>query len=148
MLKNSKKESTTKKTEVLRWNRRMIWAFTMQGGKPFCLICKKLLSQNKDGNVKRHHETNHKNFSRNYLSKFQLRKIKLAELKTSLQNQQTFMTAFSKEADEVTEASFLVTWNIARTKRPYLEDEFAKKIAADVIGVLDPKNKKFQKRIL
>ena len=114
----------------------------MQRDKPLCLICKKLLSQNKGGNMKRHHETNHKNFSWDYLPKSQLRNIKLAELKSSLQNQQTFMTGFSKEADIVTETNFLVAWNIARAKRPYSDSEFAKKIAADVVDVLDPENKK------
>ena len=40
-----------------------------------------------------------------------------------------------------------MAWNIARAKRPYLDDQFAKNIVADVVGVLDPENKKLQKHI-
>ena len=97
---------------------------------------------NKGNNVKCHYEINRKNLSRDYPPKSQLRKIKLAELKSSLRNQQTFITAFNKEAlnktafnkeDVVTEASFLVAWNIASAKQPYSDGEFAKTVA-DVVA--------------
>ena len=114
MLKDSQKRKYEKRNRSFKMEWEDDWTFTMQGDTPLCLVSKKLLNQKKGSNVKRHHETNHKNFSRDYLSKSQLRKIKLAELKSSLQNLQTFMTAFSKEADVITEASFLVAWNIAR----------------------------------
>ena len=51
-------------------------AFTVQDNKPLCLIFHKLLGQNKwsAGNVKRHYETNHKNFSSIFPPKLEVRK--------------------------------------------------------------------------
>ena len=82
MLKGSQKRKYEK--ENRRFKMEWDWVFTMQGDTPLCLVSKKLLSQKKGSNVKRHHKTNHKNFSRNYPSKSQLRKIKLAELMSFL----------------------------------------------------------------
>ena len=43
-----------------------------------------------------------------------------------------------------TEASFVISWNIARAKRPYSDSEFVKKNIAEVVAVLDPNNTKLQ----
>ena len=48
--------------------------FTSQENKLLCQICHKLLSQNKGSLVNRHHETNYKNFSRNYPPKSDMKK--------------------------------------------------------------------------
>ena len=113
-------------------------AFTSQGNKPLCLICHTKLSQNKGSNVKRHHETNHKNFSSNYPPKSDIRKRKLTKLKSALESQQRFIKVFSMEFDVMTEASFVMSWNIARAKHPYSDCEFVKKNIADVVAVLEP----------
>ena len=57
------------------------------------------------------------------------------------------MKVFSKESDATTEASFLMSWNIARFKHPYFDYEFVKKNITDVVAVLDPNNKKLQRLI-
>ena len=46
------------------------------------------------------------------------------------------------------EASFLMSWNIGRSKHPYSACEFVnKKNITDVVAVLDPNNKKLQRLI-
>ena len=50
------------------------YAFTGQDNKPLGLICHNLLGQNKCSNVKRHYETNHKNFSNNFPPKSEVKK--------------------------------------------------------------------------
>ena len=50
------------------------YAFISQENKPLCLNCNQFLSQNKDSNLKRHHETNHKNFSNSYPPKSKKKK--------------------------------------------------------------------------
>ena len=129
----------------LEWEEN--YAFTSQGNKPLCLICHTKLSQNKGSNVKRHHETNHKNFSSNYPPKSDIRKRKLTELKSALESQQRSIKVFSMESDVMTEASFVMSWNIARAKHPYSDCEFVKKNIADVVAVLEPNNKKLQRLI-
>ena len=76
-----------------------------------------------------------------------MRKRKLSELKSTLSGQQTFMKGFGKECDAVTEASFVMSWNIARAKQPYSDCEFLKKNIADVVAVLDPGNKRLRQRV-
>ena len=58
------------------------------------------------------------------------------------------MTIFSNQANNVTEASFVIVWNIARAKRPYGEGEFTKENLEVVLKVLDANNAALQKVIL
>ena len=44
--------------------------------KPMCLICNIELAHNKKGNIKRHYETKHMNFSEEYLLNLNHRKKK------------------------------------------------------------------------
>ena len=53
----------------------------------------------------------------------------------------TILTAFTKEADVTTEASYAIAWNIARSKHPYSDGEFLKKNILQVVSTLDPSNK-------
>ena len=135
-------ENRTFKTE---WEEE--FGFTDNGGKPVCLICHASLNHYKTSNLKRHYEAKHKKFHTNYPPKSELRKNKLNELKSSLNAQQNLLKTFSKEADTTTEASFIISWNIARFKHPYSDGEFIKKNISEVVAVLDPKNTKLQRLI-
>ncbi|XP_035229717.1 protein FAM200A-like [Stegodyphus dumicola] len=52
---------------------------------------------------------------------------------------------FSNQANNVTEVSFVIAWNIARAKRPYGERKFIKKNLEDALKVLDPNNEALHK---
>ena len=97
--------------------------------------------------MERHHETRHSNFSNNYPLKSALRRSKLTELKSLLNSQQTLIKTFNKEGNTTTEASFIISWNIARAEHLYSDGEFVKKNIAEVIAVLDPNNRKLQRLI-
>ena len=120
------------------------YAFTAHKNKPLCLICYKLVGQNKDSNAKRHHKTNHKNFSSKFPPKSKVRKSKLTELKSALASQHRFLKVFSKESDVTIEVSFHMSWSIMCSKHPYSDCEFVKKNITDAVVVLDPNNKKLQ----
>ena len=144
---NTKKRKYEEENRALNVEWKEANAITFHENKSLCLICHKLLGQNKGSNVKCHHETNHKNFSSKFPPKSEARKTKLTELKFVQASQQRFMKVFSKESDARTEASFLMSWNIARSKHPYSDCEFVKKNITDVVAVLDPNNKKLQRLI-
>ena len=59
----------------------------------------------------------------------------------------TILTGLSKEADVATEASYAIAWNIARSKRPYTDDEFLKENILHAASILDLSNKKLQRFI-
>lgn len=124
------------------------FAFVSHNGKPLCLICNATLSQYKGSNLSRHYETNHKNFSRDFPPNSELRKNKLSSLKARLQGQQTVMASFNKQAELAAEASFAISWNVARAKRPYSDGEFLRKNISDVVAILDPGNAKLQRQIM
>ncbi|XP_040077865.1 general transcription factor II-I repeat domain-containing protein 2-like [Ixodes scapularis] len=123
------------------------FAFTDKNGKPLSLTCNAAISHHKASNVRRHYESNHKTCSRDCPASSELRKVKLAQLKSRLQNQQSLMKTFSKESDVAATASFSIAWNIARTKQAYLEGEFVKTNISDVVALFDPNNKDLQRRI-
>uniref|UniRef100_A0A0L8H4L9 Uncharacterized protein n=1 Tax=Octopus bimaculoides TaxID=37653 RepID=A0A0L8H4L9_OCTBM len=60
-------------------------------------------------------------------------------------HRRTLSTTSSKEVDTTTEASFVMSWNIARTKRPYSDGEF--KNIAEVVAMFDPNNTRLQQLI-
>ncbi|XP_065654636.1 protein FAM200A-like [Hydra vulgaris] len=57
------------------------------------------------------------------------------------------ISSSSKELNITTEASFIIAWNIAKSKRPYTDGEFVKQNLFDVTSVLDPYNSKIQRLI-
>lgn len=121
--------------------------FVERNGKPMCLLCQATLSQYKASNIKRHYETNHNGFSKEFPNDSQLRKAKLKSLKENFHKQSTVMSMFTKEADLTTEAGYLLAFNIAKAKKPYTEGEFVKTNISQVVSILDPENKKLQKLI-
>lgn len=51
--------------------------FVDRNGMPMYLLCQVTLSQFKTSNLKRHHDTNHSGFNKDFPVGFQLRKTKL-----------------------------------------------------------------------
>ena len=56
----------------------------------------------------------------------ELRKCKLAELKSGMCQQQILFSAFIKESVSLTDASYAIAWNIARAKQFYADGGFIK----------------------
>lgn len=104
------------------------FAFIDNHGSSLCLICKASISNYKVGNLRRHYEGTHAQFSIQYPSNSKLRTDKLCLLQSNLYKERQLLSSFSHEDDKAYEASFLIAWNIARAKRPYAEGEFIKKI--------------------
>ena len=73
---------------------------------------------------------------------------KLASLKSNLNKQQSILTTFSNQANNVPEASFVIAWNNARAKRLHGEGEFIKTNLEDLLKVLDPNNASLHKVVL
>ena len=138
---NSKKRKIDDEKRIFNEDWTEKFAFIEKENKPTCLICNKELAHNKSGNIKRHYETKHINFSKEYPLNSDYRKNKIELLKTIINNQMN-ASSFSKESTISTEASFVIAWNIARVKHSYSDGEFVKQNISDVLLVLDPKNSK------
>jgi len=86
------------------------------------------ITQFKVSNLKRHYETNHSTFSREFPIDSDSRKNKLCSIKLKFAKQTNVMTMFTNEADDCVEASFVIAFNIAQAKRPYTDGEYIKNI--------------------
>ncbi|KAL4126170.1 hypothetical protein QTP88_010396 [Uroleucon formosanum] len=133
-----RKYEEEKREFKLEWEE--LYFFIQKNDKPFCLICQVTLSQFKVSNLKRHYETNHNTFSREFPIGSDSRKNKLCSMKLKFAKQTNVMTMFTNEADDCVEASFVIAFNIAQAKRPYTDGEYIKKNILDVISVLNPEN--------
>ncbi|GFQ69753.1 general transcription factor II-I repeat domain-containing protein 2B [Trichonephila clavata] len=97
--------------------------FIDNNGKAFCVICNSMIKNYKASNLRRHYETNHPQFSNQYPPNSKLRSDKLVSLKSNLNEQQSILTTFNNQANNVTAASFVIAWNIALAKSPLALDE-------------------------
>uniref|UniRef100_A0A2S2R1K0 General transcription factor II-I repeat domain-containing protein 2 n=1 Tax=Sipha flava TaxID=143950 RepID=A0A2S2R1K0_9HEMI len=140
-----RKYEEEKREFKLEWEE--LYFFIQKNDKPFCVICQVTLSQFKVSNLKRHYETNHSTFSREFPIGSDSRKNKLCSMKLKFAKQTNVMTMFTNEADDCVEASFVIAFNIAQAKRPYTDGEYIKKNILDVISVLNPENQKLLKMV-
>ncbi|XP_060861778.1 general transcription factor II-I repeat domain-containing protein 2-like [Metopolophium dirhodum] len=109
-----RKYEEEKREFKLEWEE--LYFFIQKNDKPFCLICQVTLSQFKVSNLKRHYETNHSTFSREFPIGSDSRKNKLCSMKLKFSKQTNVMTMFTNEADDCVEASFVIAFNIAQAK--------------------------------
>lgn len=106
------------------------FAFVEVNNKPVCLLCQKQ-SIPKRANLQRHHDSCHKDFKVDYPTGSNIRKDRICSLIGNLRGQQTVLRFSCKESDRITEASFKVAWNVARSRRPFTEGELIKKCFLD-----------------
>ena len=96
------KKAVKRKYEEEKREFKLEWEelyFFIQKNKPFCLICQVTLSQFKVSNLKRHYETNHSTFSREFPIGSDSRKNKLCSMKLKFVKQINVMTMFTNEVD-------------------------------------------------
>lgn len=112
------------------------FAFTETNGKPMCLICQRTVSVMKRDNLRRHHERLHPEFKTTHPPDSDLRKNKIQAWLACFQAQRSVFRGILNSADNVTESSFTIAWNIAKAKKPATEGEFFKKTLADCANSL------------
>ena len=119
-----------------------LFAFIERSKEHFCFVFSTVLNHFKVSHFGRHYDTNHGHFHCEYLPESEIHSHKIKSLKSSAQCQMTNLTAFSKEADVATGASYAMACNIARSKCPYADGEFINKNILLVASILDRCNKK------
>ena len=84
---------------------------------------------------------NNGHFHCEYPPDSEIRSHKIMSLKSLAQCQMTILTAFSKEADVTTEASYAIAGNIIRSIHPYTAGVLMKENILQVASTLYPTNK-------
>uniref|UniRef100_A0A672PGZ3 DUF4371 domain-containing protein n=1 Tax=Sinocyclocheilus grahami TaxID=75366 RepID=A0A672PGZ3_SINGR len=95
-------------------------------GQPFCLLCSKILDVCKTFNLKRHFDTNHATFDKNYPPGSQERALKITSLEKNGIAEQNTMQASLKVSQAVTLAMFKISWLLAKHGKPFSDGELVK----------------------
>ena len=95
--------------------------FTKIGNKVICFLCCESVAIFKEYNLKRHNQTKHANFGQNFTS--EERKRTSQELLNKLKKQHGVFTKQSTIQDAATEASFMVSYKLAKRNKPFSDGE-------------------------
>ena len=109
------------------------------GNKAVCLLCQQTIAVFKEYNLKRHHQTKHVDFGKT-LSAEERRK-KATDYVQRLKKQQTVIFKQSASQDAATEASFVVSYNLAKRNKPFSDGEFLKACMVDCASIMCPEAK-------
>ena len=141
MAKSKRKLADEHRVFQEKWEEE--FAFVEINNKPVCLLCQRPIAAAKRDNIKRHHTTLHGDFADEYPPGTNIRKDKIRSLIAALRGQQNTLRGSCIESDRITEASFKVPLNVAKSRRPFTEGELIKKCFLDVSESLfvDFKNK-------
>uniref|UniRef100_A0A672PIW7 HAT C-terminal dimerisation domain-containing protein n=1 Tax=Sinocyclocheilus grahami TaxID=75366 RepID=A0A672PIW7_SINGR len=99
------------------------FAVNERDGQPFCLLCSKILGVCKTYNLKRHFDTNHATFGKNYPPGSQERALKITSLEKNGIAEQNTMQASLKVSQAVTLAMFKISWLLAKHGKPFSDGE-------------------------
>ncbi|XP_023215656.1 general transcription factor II-I repeat domain-containing protein 2-like [Centruroides sculpturatus] len=107
--------------EVEVWTNK--YCFVQQNNSIICLLCNGTIAVPKEFNLKRHHESQHKDF----LLQGTERKRKIESLRRSLISQQNVFKKQSGELDAAVEASLEISALIAKNGKPFTDGDMIKK---------------------
>lgn len=118
------------------------WEFdyliTMNNRKLQCLVCMQVVSVPKEYNVKRHYSTIHESKYENY--KEEARRILIGDLKSKLKQQTGMFQKRSQDQTHSLYASYAVSLEIAKAKKPFTDGTLAKRCAIEMAKAFeDPK---------
>lgn len=108
------------------WELDYLFIFN-KDSKPQCLICVQVLAVLKEYNLKRHYATHHQNMYEKH--SIEARKLLVEQLKTKLNQQQSMYTKGNKIKESSIIASYTVTYELAKSKKPFTDGNFVKKCA-------------------
>uniref|UniRef100_A0A3Q3E7E7 SPIN-DOC-like zinc-finger domain-containing protein n=1 Tax=Labrus bergylta TaxID=56723 RepID=A0A3Q3E7E7_9LABR len=110
------------------WEEEFI--FTLVKDKCVCMLCHQTQALSKRGNLERHHNTNHQKFKESYPRKSAIQARKVDELKSGLKTQQSLFTKPAAQNKAAAEASFRISYLLAKDKKPFTDGDLFKEAMA------------------
>ena len=112
------------------------YLFIEQKGKPLCLVCRQTVALSKAYNAKRHYESFHKE---KYVTiNGTMREDLVKNLKNSLSAEQNVFKKPVQQTENAVTAFFIVAEEIARSSRPFTDEEFVRSCINKVTKLLVP----------
>ncbi|KAF2885903.1 hypothetical protein ILUMI_20270 [Ignelater luminosus] len=134
-----------KKRKVDSENRRFLAEWTEQycftlpdrpQAVPVCLICNKTVAIVKSGNLKRHYETAHQQFHKNFPLGSEARKEKLQAYLSSYEKSTKLLVRCMSDQEKSTEAALRVCWTLNKHQKPFSDSEIVKECMLAVVTSL------------
>lgn len=120
-----------------RWTE--MYFFVEYNGDPVCLICKERVSVTKEYNIRRHYDTKHSDMFDSFTG--QVRARKAEELKQTLVKQQNVFKRVASESSSTVEASYAVSYKVAKALKSYTTGDFVKDCMISVAEIMCPEQK-------
>lgn len=134
-----------KKRKVDSENRKFLTEWTEQycftlpdrpGAVPVCLICNKTVALVKSANLKRHYETTHQQFHKNFPLGSEARQEKLQAYLASYKKSTALLVRSMSEQEKSAEAALRVCWTLNKHQKPFSDSEIVKKCMLEVAAAL------------
>lgn len=103
---------------------------------PVCLICNKTVAIVKSANLKRHYETVHQQFHKNFPLGSEARKEKLQAYLTSYKKSTALLVRCMSEQEKSAEAALRVCWTLNKHQKPFSDSEMVKECMLEVATAL------------
>lgn len=135
----------TKKRKVDNENRKFLTEWTEQycftlperpGAVPVCLICNKTVALIKSANLKRHYETTHQQFHKNFPLGTEARQEKIQSCLASYKRSTAVLVRSMSEQEKSAEAALRVCWTLNKHQKPFSDSEIMKKCMLEVATAL------------
>lgn len=104
-----------------------------------CLICSEKISSLKEYNIKRHYIQKHEEKYKKFTG--QLRIDLLKKMQSSLSEQQSSFTKVSAEAEACTQASYEISYILAKHLKPFSDGSIIKECLETAAGIMCPEKK-------
>lgn len=106
------------------------YLITNNNGKLQCLVCMQVVSVPKEYNMKRHYSTLHEEKYQSYTG--ESRNILISEFKKKLKQQTGIFTKISHGQSSALYASYVVSLELAKAKKPFTDGNLVKKCAIEM----------------
>lgn len=135
----------SKKRKVDSENRKFLNEWTEQycftlpdrpGSVPVCLICNKTVALIKSANLKRHYETVHQQFHKNFPLRSEARKEKLQTYLASYKKSTSILIRSMSEQEKSADAALRVCWTLNKHQKPFSDSEIVKECMLGVAAAL------------
>ena len=115
------------------WTDKYAFIFNGKSSQPMCLVCNFSTTVVKKANIKRHFQTNHPTFDREFPPNSEKRTNEIKKLKGSVTAGQQLMGAFLTVQERATIASLKISWRLGKQMKPLKDAEIVKECLVDAV---------------
>lgn len=127
---SAKKRKLSEENRTFKEKWELDYFISIKNNKIQCLICMQVLSVSKEYNVKRHYTSLHEEKYKKHVG--EARKVMVTEYKKKLIQQTSMFSKVSTENEQSLAASYEVSLQLARAKKPFSDGILIKKCAVEM----------------